>query len=187
MKRFLLVMIAVILICHSVYSEDKTYSVQFDTTGYSPFKLEFGFRTVDGKPLSSDNYSFEFGELSENGESWSASFVFQVYWSITSEKPITLLLGFSDESDPQLVNEENPEDKTEWILTWGGDKTLDSSGNNLREVVYDHNGGTTENVNGLTNVTAMVTFSSDESKSALEKFSLGRYLGSISVTVMDEG
>lgn len=187
MRRFLLALLALVLICPAMYSQSKTYSVQFDTTGYSAFKLEFGFRTVEGEQL--DTETLQFGALTESDGTWSASSSFQIYWSVTSKNPLTLLLGFSDQANPKLVNANDSDDKVDWSLTWeNGNKTIDSSNDSkLSAVAYSHAGEANKNIEGLSYVTATVTFSPDQEGSALEKFSLGKYKGSISLTVKTVG
>ena len=185
MRRFLLALLALVLISPVMYS--KSYSVQFDTTNYSAFKLEFGFRTVEGEQL--DTETLQFGALTESDGTWSASSSFQIYWSVTSESPLTLLLGFYDQSNPKLVNANDSDDKVDWSLTWeNGIKTIDSSNDSkLSDVAYSHAGEANKNIEGLSYVTATVTFSPDQDKSALQKFSLGKYTGSISLTIKTEG
>lgn len=185
MRRFLLALLALVLICPVMYS--KPYSVQFDTTNYSAFKLEFGFRTVDGEQL--DSNTLQFSDLTETDGTWSASSSFQIYWSVTSESPMTLLLGFSNQSNPKLRNESAPNDTVDWSLTWGNSKhNIDSSvDTKLSDVAYQHVGEANKNKTGQSYVTATVSFSPDQDKSALQKFSLGKYTGSISLTIMTGG
>ena len=187
MRRFLLALLALVLISPAMYSQSKTYSVQFDTTSYSAFKLEFGFRSVEGEQL--DTETLQFGALAESDGPWSASSSFQIYWSVTSENPLTLLLGFSDQANPKLVNASDSDDKVDWSLTWeNGNKTIDSSNDSkLSDVAYSHAGEANKNIEGLSYVTATVTFSPDQEGSALEKFSLGKYKGRISLTVKTRG